>query len=84
MKIQKLEKELKVVSRSFTFGSEYGNYYLVDNDGKNYFWYTASETAYEEMKEETRVLCKFTETSYYYIDNSVVYYEVKNVRFKVI
>lgn len=77
-----MKRELTVVGREFMFGSNCGNFYLKDDEGNCYYWYTASDRAYEKMEEGTKHLCSFVITTSKWHDEK--YGEVttiKNVRF---
>lgn len=77
-----MKKELTVVERSFSFGSNYGNYYLKDNEGNIYCWYTSSDKAYEQMENGTKLLCSFITTGEKWKhDKFGEVITIKNVRF---
>lgn len=81
MKNTRIKKELEVVKVRTYFGTEDTDIYLKDSEGDIYHWFTRSEKAFEEMKEETKHMCSFTLVGMYsHYENKVVN-TIKNVRF---
>ena len=77
-----MKKELTVIERTFSFGSDFGNYYLKDDEGNNYWWFTSSNKAYEQMKEDSKHLCSFVITNDKWKHDKIgEVIKIKNVRF---
>ena len=77
----KTKKELTVIEINFVFGGNNGNYYLKDEDGNVYYWNTASEKAYDELKEGTTHTCSFVATNNTWNYKDTLVTTIKNVRF---
>ena len=73
--------KLKCIKRTFCM-SYSGNFYFVDEDGNNYYWYTNSDKAYELIHEGTEIiLTSFKDAGKFEMDG-IEYINLKNVRFK--
>ena len=77
----KTKTDLTVIERNFVFGSNNGNYYLKDEAGNVYYWNTASDKAYDELKEDTTHACSFVATSNTWNYKGTLVTTIKNVRF---
>lgn len=73
--------KLKCIKRTFLM-SYSGNFYFVDEDGNNYYWYTSSDKAYELIQEGKEIiLTSFKDAGKFTMDG-IEYIDLKNVRFK--
>jgi hypothetical protein len=72
---------LKCTKRNFSL-SDYGNYFFTDTEGKNYWWGTKSDKAYELMQEGSEVEVTSFKLTGSFESDGVEYACLKDVRFK--
>lgn len=82
--MKKVERELSVISCEFhSLTSDYGDYFLKDNDGNIYHWNTASNKMYEWYlyNRDLKYICKFAVKCNWISDKYGNVTTINNVRF---
>lgn len=74
--------KVRCVKRSFGFQSNCGNFYFIDEDGNNYYWYSSSDKAYEMIKEGKEIILTSFKNAGKFTMDGIEYVDLKNVRFK--